>query len=95
MCDLLDCKDCQNKCKDDLTDRELEKLWEELEDVTCIEAKDFYKDDEDYKDDISLVIMSDWQGFSAGTDTETIWHWFDQHHSKGVGWLMNEYEPED
>ena len=26
------------------------------------------------------------------TDVETIWHWFDEHHSKGVGWLMNEYE---
>lgn len=25
---------------------------------------------------------------------ETIWHWFDKHHSKGVGWLMNEYEPD-
>ena len=34
----------------------------------------------------------DWQGWYKGTDVETIWHWFDEHHSKGVGWLMNEYE---
>lgn len=74
-------------------DKELEKLWEELEDVTCIEAKDYYKDDDDYKEDISLVIMSDWHVFNAGTDVETIWHWFDENHSKGVGWLINEYEP--
>jgi len=71
------------------TDKELEKLWEEFEDVTCIEAKDFYKDDEDYKDDISLVIMSGWQDFEAGTAIETIWHWFNQYHSKGVSWLIN------
>ena len=77
-----------------MSDKELEKLWDELEDVTCIEAKDFYADDDDYKDDISLVLASDWNCFSAGTSVEDIWYWFDEHHSKGVGWLLNEYEPE-
>ena len=34
--------------------------------------------------------MSD--GFNAGTDRETIWTWFNKQHSKGINWLMNEYE---
>ena len=71
-----------------LKDERIEKLWEEFEDVTCIEAKDFYEDDEDYKDDISLVINSDWQKFEAGTSVEAIWRWFNANHSKGLQWLM-------
>lgn len=64
------------------TDRELEKLWEELKDV-------LFEED----DTMNLVLASPWNGFDVGTDRESIWHWFDEHHSKGVGWLMNEYEP--
>ena len=41
---------------------------------------------------ILVPLDKDWQGWYKGTDVETIWHWFDEHHSKGVGWLMNEYE---
>ena len=26
--------------------------------------------------------------FSAGTKREDIWHWFDERHSKGVGYLL-------
>jgi len=37
-------------------------------------------------------IEQDWNGFPAGTHREDIWHWFDENHSKGVGWLMNEYK---
>ena len=60
------------------TDRELEKLWEELEDVLFVED-----------DTMNLVLASPWNGFDAGTDRESIWHWFDERHSKGVGWLLN------
>lgn len=63
------------------SDRELEKLWEELEDVLFVE-----------NDILSLVLESPWNGFDAGTDRESIWHWFDERHSKGVGWLLNEYK---
>lgn len=64
-------------------DKELEAMWEELEDVLV------------YEDECGrLCLQADWQGFEAGTDQEEIWRWFDEHHSKGVGWLMNEYEPE-
>lgn len=82
MCDLLECYDCRHDCKYNATDREVEKLWEELEDVPVYENKNF-----------ELCLDTDWQGWYKGTDVETIWHWFDEHHSKGVGWLMNEYEP--
>lgn len=66
-----------------LTDEYVEKLWEEFEDVLAYE-------DEDGR----LCLHNDWQGWPKGTECESIWHWFDQHHSKGVGWLMNEYESE-
>lgn len=66
---------------DIMSDREIEKLWEELEDVP------FYEDEDGY-----MCLDVDWNGFSKGTCREEIWHWFDEHHSKGVGWLMNEYE---
>ena len=62
-------------------DKEIEKLWEELEDITVHE-------DENYE----LCLDEDWQGWSKGTSVDEIWHWFDEHHSRGVGWLMNEYE---
>ena len=42
---------------------------------------------------VIVPLDRDWQGWYKGTDVETIWYWFDEHHSKGVGWLMNEYEP--
>ena len=61
-----------------VTDKELEKLWDELEDVLFIEDEDK-----------ALILASDWNDFEAGTTREAIWYWFDEHHSKGVGWLLN------
>lgn len=78
MCDLMDCKDCSHACKDYANDTEIEKLWEELEDILT---------------DENDCLAVDWQGWNKGTDKNDIWHWFDEHHSKGVGWLINEYEP--
>ena len=77
MCTDIYCKDCRHKCKEDVNDREVEKLWEELEDVPVNENE---------------CLDCDWQGWNKGTHREEIWHWFDEHHSKGVGWLINEYE---
>ena len=81
MCGEIYCNNCRHKCKEDINDREVENLWDELEDVPVYENERF-----------ELCLDVDWQGWSKGTDVETIWHWFDEHHSKGVGWLMNEYE---
>ena len=67
----------------ELPDRELERLWEELEDVTLEE------------DEVGILRLThEWNGFDVGTDIEDIWHWFDEWHSKGVGWLMYEYGKE-
>lgn len=81
MCDLFNCYDCKYRCKENVTDREVENLWDELGDIPVYE-NEYYE----------LCLEVDWQGWGKGTDVETIWHWFDKHHSKGVGWLMNEYE---
>ena len=59
-------------------DELIEAMWNTLEDVNTNEN--------DY-------IEQNWFVFDKGTHREYIWHWFDEHHSKGVGWLMNEYEP--
>ena len=40
MCDLMDCKDCRHLCKNEINDYEVEKLWEEFEDVLFIENED-------------------------------------------------------
>ena len=81
MCDLFDCHDCRHGCKCNATDREVEKLWDEFEDVPMELG-------EDYREYLAM----DWQGWSKGTWKEDIWVWFDEHHSMGIGWLMNEYE---
>ena len=80
-------------------DSQIEHIWEEFEDVLFVEGKDLYEEDnekyKDWKDSSTLVLASDWRDFEAGTSVEEIWYWFDENHSKGVGWLMNEYEPEE
>ena len=78
MCDLIDCKDCRHLCKEKLTDKQVEQLWEEFEDVLF----------EEIEDDSEMYLVSDWQGFGKGTSRTYIWHWFNEHHSKGLNWLM-------
>lgn len=63
------------------SDYQVEQLWEELEDVPVYENEKY-----------ELCLDVDWQGWSKGTTQDEIWHWFDENHSKGIGWLMNEYE---
>lgn len=81
MCNLMACKDCRHLCKNEINDNNAEKLWEEFEDVLFIE-------DEDSDDSCSMVLSDDWQGWSKGTTRDTIWRWFDEHHSKGIHWLL-------
>lgn len=54
-------------------DELVEKMWETLTDVNIDENE---------------CIEQNWFIFNAGTDREEIWYWFDEHHSKGVVWLM-------
>lgn len=60
--------------KIELTDEVLEQLWQSFADVPM--NPDTEK-------------MEAWfLHFGAGTDREDIWRWFDQHHSKGVAYLL-------
>jgi len=58
-------------------DKELELLWNDLKDIPCIE-----------NDDSKLVIDVDFEYFDKGTNVEYLWNWFDENHTKGVGWLI-------
>lgn len=69
--------------KMNLQDKEMESLWEKLEDIPFIE-------DEDGR--LILDLAEPWHGFEPGTTKEEIWHYFDRNHSKGINYLMNEYE---
>lgn len=51
------------------TDEGLEKLWEAFGDVPV--------GDDD-------AIETDFLHWPRGTDRFEIWHWFDDHHSKGI-----------
>lgn len=55
-------------------DIELETLWEEFTDIPI--------------DPETEKLEEPYLHFPAGTDRETVWHWFDNRHSKGVGYLL-------
>ena len=56
-----------------LNDEILEFLWDQFGDEPI-------DDDE--------CILNDFVGFECGTHREEVWHWFDNHYSKGVVFLM-------
>lgn len=56
----------------------LEDLWKTLTDVPM------NPDTEDMEED--------WFIFPKGTNREDIWEWFDEQHSKGIGWIMENIE---
>ena len=58
------------------TNEKIEELWKELENVPTD------------KDDCLEV---DWKDWGKGTHRDKIWSWFDEQHSRGLYWLMNEY----
>jgi hypothetical protein len=57
------------------SDKEIEKLYSELEDATMIE-----KDGE-------VVLSSNFYHFEVETSQSDIWLWIDSHYSKGLGYL--------
>lgn len=67
------------------TDKSVEQMWLHLTDVPF---------DEDENGE--LILAEDWAAiFSKGDSRETIWHWFDEMHSKGVAWLLNDFVEEE
>ena len=75
-----------------LQDNTLKELWEELEDVMFIEAKDFFSSVPVDMADITLVLESDWRGFKAGITQEPIWKWFDIHSENGLDDIFSSSE---
>lgn len=63
-----------------LNDEAIENLWSELTDIPFNESGN------------DLVLSEDWFIFDKGTEREDIWHWFDKYHSKGIGYLLNDFE---
>lgn len=60
----------------------VETIWDELEDIPI------NLEDETLDEDFYI-----WE---KGDDKyEDVWRWFDVHHSKGVAYLVNEYEGKD
>ena len=58
-------------------DEEIKLLWNSLEDVLF--------DEDEYKE---LVLAEEFHCFEKGTPRNYIWNWFDENHSKGIGYLM-------
>ena len=82
----FDCEDLRNQYNEWLEetlasepsaerDAHLESLWKELSDVPMDPKTECMEDEFCF--------------FPAGTHRENIWHWFDEHHSKGVAYLHN------
>lgn len=63
------------------TDSQLEQMWLDLMDVPFDETEDG-----------RLVLAEDWEQFPVGTDREDIWHFFDDNYSKGVAYLLYDFE---
>ena len=63
----------------EMIDLELENLWEELKTVSL---------------DQNGRLKTKWYAYSKGTARESIYSWFDYHHSKGIAYLMKERKSE-
>ena len=75
---------------DKLNDYQLEKAWKGLADIPV----DYDDDNPDgyYKKGFDLPCGIH---FEAGTDKEDVWRYFDENHSKGVSYLLYEFDTDD
>lgn len=64
-------------------DTYLEEKWDELIDIPFYEGEDG-----------EHLLEGNWFMFDKGTSRDEIWHWFDKRHSKGVAWLLYDYDNE-
>lgn len=60
----------------ELNDSSVKALWKGMEDIPFDEGK---------KDEL---ICSEYLGFPPKTPREELWHWFDEHYSKGISSLL-------
>ena len=64
---------CNEIIYERMSDSELEKLWDGMENIPFDEDKDG-----------DLILACDYGPFEKGESRDVIWHWFDEHHSKGI-----------
>lgn len=96
---MLDTQDCSWDEDTGLCHRKIEEFWKELADVPFREEKDGTLVLEDgWKITLKSESGIGWEeiaDFPEGTEREEIWHWFNEHHPKGVAYLMNGEEKRD
>ena len=61
-----------------MDDRRVEELWQEFADIPM--------------NPVTECMEAPFQVFPVGTSREDIWKWFDEHHSKGVVFLLYNLE---
>lgn len=84
---LLDSGFCDWESDTSLCYRMVEGFWKNLTDVPFMEGE---KGRLVLENDYSFMIGTrEVAMFPAGTDREEIWYWFDEHHPKGVAYLLN------
>ena len=84
------CEECEHKVYAtglSYPDSVIEELWLESEDVYWNTYPQY---DDDFIVDCEMVLGEMWRGFPVNEFTiEDFWHWIDDRHSKGVGWVHN------
>lgn len=87
-CRRTDCKGCEHRiypATEKISDHVVENLWRENVNI-------WWDENEDGEEVLSQM----WRGFPEGEFTQEDWfHWIDQHHSKGVGWVYENISPYD
>lgn len=61
----------------DTIDKNVETLWKEFQNVPV---------------DRNGNLKTAWYAFPKGTNKNTVYDWFNRHHSKGLAYLMEEVE---
>ena len=64
-----------------LSDRSIEEKWMELGNEPFTENENG-----------ELILENDWLHFEKGTERDEIWYWFNEEHSRGVHYLLYEFE---
>lgn len=76
------CPHCGAKMSVDITGDELvEKLWNEFTDIPI--------------DPVTERLETNFYGFAARTSKLSVWAWFKNYHSKGIEYLLYEYEAKE
>lgn len=85
LIEMINCEFCYDSfnisMEKKLKDKDIEKMWYELEDITSLENNEG-----------EYILNSNWFLFDKGTEINEIWEWFNNNHSKGLKYLANEID---